>query len=455
MILTTATPTAQNTDYPLLWSVYGAANAWSALSDTSDASYVHSNSSASAYGQLECVGPTAGPGGGYSLHRTGFWARWRRPSGYRYAAVGAAGNGATPLQGYGLDWYETEGWKLRPTLETYVPLGLNLFYFDTFGDPDTSVDVARIVAQYDWRRRPDFTVTPDAGTGRNPLVQVSGLDLDGLPARGWKVTVSGPMSWEYSGTGAWPLAGVTVDECPDGDYDVSVTISTTLGVNIEYATTKTGTFTVDSALPLSYVQDTAFKGSLADHFDMTCNSVGGLWYCAADGVLQFARQPGADYLAHFSDRHDPDDPLTVPYTGISLSYDTRNLVNDLDVTNHGAVWDAGAGAYVPADAEYAYRDGTSVASWGQRSDSIEVCVYDVSGSLEKRTKALVSKYSRPGIIVQSVTFNTADAPWAALLDLYSKVRIERKGALYGALVVGIRHSLSGDRWLTTLNLMKD
>jgi hypothetical protein len=121
------------------------------------------------------------------------------------------------------------------------------------------------------------------------------------------------------------------------------------------------------------LQDVVYESSLANHFDLASNSVGGSWWVDEYNVTQFAASlPETDPLvARFSDVHE-DIPIAgaaphVCYTDIQVGYDTTNVVNDLTVVNHGR--DAVTGD--AADVTYGVQDITSSANWGPRQATID------------------------------------------------------------------------------------
>ena len=83
------------------------------------------------------------------------------------------------------------------------------------------------------------------------------------------------------------------------------------------------------------LQDVAYEGSLADHFDMACNSVGGVWWVDANNVVQFrtALEASDPVEAAFTDVTDntPRDVLTA-----RINATTDPWMQSASVTNYAA-----------------------------------------------------------------------------------------------------------------------
>jgi hypothetical protein len=212
------------------------------------------------------------------------------------------------------------------------------------------------------------------------------------------------------------------------------------------------------------LQDVVYESSLANHFDMACNSVGGAWWVDEENVTQFALTlPNTDpIIARFSDVHEdgpwPEGtPPHVCYTDVQVGYDTTNVVNDLAVVNHGR--DAVTGD--AADVTYGVRDITSSANWGARQATIDTSIKNDSifaGSVDTVAGWILESSKDPALAVTSVTFNAGDFPAVQIgLDVQSRVLVTRNGVDYPCRVVAITHDIeaSTGRWFTTLALTKE
>lgn len=122
------------------------------------------------------------------------------------------------------------------------------------------------------------------------------------------------------------------------------------------------------------LRDVAYEGPLSKHFDMACASVGAAWWVDSDNVTQFRQADSQDGIkATFTDTRAIGKP---EYTDIAASYDTRNLVNQLTINNHGR--DPGTGNAL--DTKLSVTDTASVTAWGARSASIDMSLREAFSS---------------------------------------------------------------------------
>lgn len=146
------------------------------------------------------------------------------------------------------------------------------------------------------------------------------------------------------------------------------------------------------------------------------------------------------------------DPLHVCYTDIGISYDTRNMVNDIAMNNHGR--DAVSGN--ADDITYSVKDTDSIGLWGSRGASVDTSIYNEgvwAGTVDVIGGRMLELYSTPKISVQSVRYVSTDHPGiTASIDMFSRATVESNGVQYDCRVVGVRHELHDEKWLTTLTL---
>lgn len=115
--------------------------------------------------------------------------------------------------------------------------------------------------------------------------------------------------------------------------------------------------------------DVGLEGSLATHFDLACNSVGGAWWIDRENVTHFRKEEDSPaYIGTFTDVREAG---ALEYIDISTSYDTRNIVNVLTVSNHVAT-PAGDDSV----STYLAEDALSRSSWLTRPASIDLTVKD-------------------------------------------------------------------------------
>lgn len=201
----------------------------------------------------------------------------------------------------------------------------------------------------------------------------------------------------------------------------------------------------------------AFESSLAEHFDVACASVaGGRWWVDANGVTQFAAGTGVtSFVATFSDVRATG---TLEYTGVDTSYDTRNVVNDLTLTNRTTGLND-EGETVGVDTDSGFTDPTSIATWGTRSDTLKVSLYEqdgFAGALSRRALEVLSSTANPVLTLASITWNAAEDPkTSGLLDVYSRINVTFQGTTQPSQVISVSHDITPSRWLITLELVRN
>lgn len=208
-----------------------------------------------------------------------------------------------------------------------------------------------------------------------------------------------------------------------------------------------------SVVPLR-LASTVYEGSLAAHFDLANNSVGARWWVDSFGVTQFAAELNADQVvAEFTDERAEG---RLEYVDISTSFDTRDIVNDLAVTNVGAK--LGADGWEDDDVTTAYQNVTSIASYGPRSADVELNLYDqddYAGSVALRADQIMEGSETLERRVTRIRWNAQEDPvTAAKLEVYSPVNVWRRGTMYPCRVVGIDHEMTPTRWIITLDLIE-
>jgi hypothetical protein len=98
-------------------------------------------------------------------------------------------------------------------------------------------------------------------------------------------------------------------------------------------------------------------------------------------------------------------------------------------------------------------DSTLLYEWqGQPGDSSTI-VY--SNTIDTRALEILSDFSTPTVTVNSLTYNTAQAPTtAAQIDVGSLVVVTFKATTTTYRVTGISHDINPERWMSTLQLAK-
>lgn len=202
------------------------------------------------------------------------------------------------------------------------------------------------------------------------------------------------------------------------------------------------------------LQNVAYESSLVNHFDLACNSVGGYWWVDRGGVTQFAASLGEDAVVGvFSDVRGDG---TLEYVDIGMSFDTRAIVNDLDVTNMGAV--LGEDGWQSENVTQNYQNATSIATWGPRRSDIDISLYDqgpFAGSVETRAADMLDDDLELGKQPVWIRWNAQEAPaLAASLEIYARVDIIFRGTTYQCRVVNLTHELTPTRWIVRMELIR-
>ncbi|MFF0911982.1 fibronectin type III domain-containing protein, partial [Microbacterium enclense] len=196
------------------------------------------------------------------------------------------------------------------------------------------------------------------------------------------------------------------------------------------------------------LRETVYESSLANHFDLVCNSVGGSWYVGQDGVTRF-RLPGAALPTSFVFT-DTDDDNALHYIDVSASYDTRGMVNRLDVTNYGVDEDRKN----EQNDELVRVDQASINSYGVRSARLETNLYGVAPydeSLNARLAALLADSGTPRLFISSVTWNAQENIAAAnALDVGQRVTVRFNGEEQDSQIVSLQHDITPKRWIVTV-----
>lgn len=116
------------------------------------------------------------------------------------------------------------------------------------------------------------------------------------------------------------------------------------------------------------LRSTVYESSLANHFDLACNSVGAAWYADVNNITRFTTPASSQPVsAVFSDKARDGALL---YVDIDAGYDTASLVNTLEITNHGIGEDG-----LADDEESTVTRPESVSLYGPRAEDIAVNIH--------------------------------------------------------------------------------
>lgn len=230
---------------------------------------------------------------------------------------------------------------------------------------------------------------------------------------------------------------------------VSVTAAADLFERVAFHSIKLLQLVTDYPVRL---RSTVFESSLANHFDLACNSVGASWYVGKDGVTRF-RLPGAalPVSATFTDEPNPG---ALHYTEPAVSYDTRGMVNRLDVTNYG-VDELGQNEQ---NDELVVTADDSIAAYGVRSARLETNLWGMAPydeSLSARLYELLAGAAEPHMFVSSVRWNAQeDLAAANALDVGQRVLVRFNGTDQHSQIVSLQHDITPRRWIVTAHLRR-
>lgn len=182
--------------------------------------------------------------------------------------------------------------------------------------------------------------------------------------------------------------------------------------------------------------------SLVQHLNTANNSVGGVYFCDRNGVLQFrATMPTGSTAATFTDEGEG-----LKYLDISATFNTEDAINDLTLRN------------LEGEETTAYNvtDLTSAATWGANSADIETNLYNegaFAGSLADRAQQLLDQYSDPAVTYSLLRWNAQEnRNTAAALEVYDPITVKYNRNEQPSRIFGIEHDITAKRWITTLEI---
>lgn len=200
------------------------------------------------------------------------------------------------------------------------------------------------------------------------------------------------------------------------------------------------------------LRETVYESNLANHFDLACNSVGASWYVGKNGVTRF-RLPGAalPVSAVFTDETDD---TALHYVDVAAAYDTRGMVNRLDVTNYGV----DETRENEQNDELVVSSADSIGTYGVRSARLEVNLWDQApydDSLNARLAELLDAADEPRLFISSLRWNAQeDLAAANALDVGQRVIVRFNGTEQDSQIVALQHDITPRRWMVTVTLRR-
>lgn len=191
-------------------------------------------------------------------------------------------------------------------------------------------------------------------------------------------------------------------------------------------------------------QDVAYTSSLASHFDLACQTVGANWWVGKDNVTRF-RGPDATPASAgtFSDRlADPNQ-----YEDIMIGSGTKRIVNVLKIENRGRGNDGNT-----LDIASTFEDSDSVAAWGARAASTDMCVWDADTVLSGRAQEIFDTYGDPVREVDRIIWDgQQNTVLATLLDIQTRIGVKFGAETFDTRIVALAHDIGPSWWTITID----
>lgn len=211
-----------------------------------------------------------------------------------------------------------------------------------------------------------------------------------------------------------------------------------------------------SDLTSYHLRGTVYASSLSNHFTLACDSIGAYWYINPAGEVVFIQDlPDETPTLEFSD--SKLDLTALKYVDIATNYDSKNVVNEIDFTNHGTMDDPdNPGTAIADDTLVVVTDETAKASWGANSKSLEINLYDTgayTGRVAMRAAEILDEYSTPKRRITMVKWNAQQNIDAIdTIEQYKICNVKLDGKTQKSRIIGIQHDITPKRWIITLNL---
>lgn len=200
------------------------------------------------------------------------------------------------------------------------------------------------------------------------------------------------------------------------------------------------------------LRETVYESNLANHFDLAANSVGATWYVGKDGVTRF-RLPGTalPVSAVFTDQTVPG---ALHYIDVNAAYDTKGMVNRLDVTNYG-VDDERENE---ENDELVVTSPASIDAYGVRSARLETNLWGeppYDESLNARLAGLLEAADEPRLFIAGLRWNAQENVAAAnALDVGQRILVSFNGTDQDSQIISIQHDITPRRWIVTIALQR-
>ncbi len=205
-----------------------------------------------------------------------------------------------------------------------------------------------------------------------------------------------------------------------------------------------------------HLQGTVYASSLSNHFTLACDSIGAYWYINTDGEVEFIQSlPDEASTLTFSD--SKLDTTALKYVDIATKYDSKTVINELDIINHGAQDDPdNPGNTIADDTQTTIADETSVASWGRIFTSLDMNLWIVGAyqyDIETRAAEILANKSVPKRRFTMLKWNAQEnIDQIQNITQYGMIDVKLDGLTQRTRIIGINHDITPTRWIITLQL---
>lgn len=206
------------------------------------------------------------------------------------------------------------------------------------------------------------------------------------------------------------------------------------------------------------LQSLKMETSLARHFSIACDSVGAFWHIDRDNNVKFTRildSPGPALV--FTDIEALDG---LKYTDIKTNYDSRDIVNTLDIYNHGIKDDPeNPGSTLTDDTVDGFTDETSIATWGSSNGTIDTSLYTGAGhetALADRAAEILDAYQTPKQRFTWLRWNAADDIEAIRkLEIYKQITVAGNYKIQDYRITNIYIEMAPRRCMVDLDIIPE
>jgi hypothetical protein len=188
--------------------------------------------------------------------------------------------------------------------------------------------------------------------------------------------------------------------------------------------------------------DTVYESSLANHFDMACNTVGAAWWVDPENITRFTARMSASPVAAFDE---------AAYAEIDTGFALDRMANDIEITNHQRAKNPDTGNWEANDVVSHAIDATARATWGACSDSCDISIWPAA-AVEARGAELLDEHAIPELGPTRIRVDAIAHPEALTPDILDLVDVTRTDTTWACRVWAINQQLTPTTWAVTLTL---